>query len=748
VLGSYPSESEAKAAVARASRALGVNAQRRGERMDGDRHAHNAAATQASTGRRSCASNASIKQDHPDAFLFFRLGDFYEMFFEDAVRGAALLGLTLTSRNKQDPDPVPMCGIPWHQRDAYVAGCCEWDTRSRSAISSRIPSVAKGIVQRGVTEVLHAGLGDGRSLSRARREQLSRGNLARRDAVGVCLADASTGEMRVLETVWDDAGDVIARLASSDGCCRRGRSGRATRASLAALLRGARARRARCRSRRFAITSCSRGAGARVHRRARGSARGAAAPRRRWTISTACRWRRAAAATAASCRGRRGAALRRRDRATPRAVRACTGGEAAHTLWHHVNLRSARAGRGDLRQWLERPLVRPARSRRGSMRSRPGCARRRAAPRFAQALAARPDLERLGASRVRQGDAARSRRDARRAAPIARAGCRARRGRGRRSLAGVPALEARLAGRADRRSAGRLARGRHRADGLRRDRDALDDLAHSGKRWIAELEASERARTGISTLKVGYKPRVRLLPGSHAAPSRPRAARTTSGRQTLSAAERFVDAGAQVKEGEVLWRRGEAQGARARAVRSAARVHAGSSGAARDADTLSRLDAESALAEAAVRYAWTRPVVDDSDRAVARRRAPSVVERLVAARRVRAECARAPRLAPPDHPAHRARTWAARARTCARSRCRAARAGRLVRARRRARIGRVDRLFTRVGAADRLGAGRARSWSRCRRPRDPAPATRARSCCSTSSGRGTATYDGLALAGP
>ena len=61
------------------------------------------------------------KQEHPDAFLFFRLGDFYEMFLDDAVSGASLLGLTLTSRNKQDPQPIPMCGVPWHQRDAYVA---------------------------------------------------------------------------------------------------------------------------------------------------------------------------------------------------------------------------------------------------------------------------------------------------------------------------------------------------------------------------------------------------------------------------------------------------------------------------------------------------------------------------------------------------------------------------------------------------------------------------------------------------
>ena len=80
----------------------------------------------------------SLKREHPEAFLFFRLGDFYEMFFDDAVRGAQLLGLTLTSRNKQDPEPIPMCGVPWHQRDGYVSRLLRrWPRSFEAALAAR-----------------------------------------------------------------------------------------------------------------------------------------------------------------------------------------------------------------------------------------------------------------------------------------------------------------------------------------------------------------------------------------------------------------------------------------------------------------------------------------------------------------------------------------------------------------------------------------------------------------------------------
>ncbi len=62
-----------------------------------------------------------VKEGYPEAFVFFRLGDFYEMFFEDAVEGARLLDLTLTTRDKGREDAVPMCGVPYHAARGYVA---------------------------------------------------------------------------------------------------------------------------------------------------------------------------------------------------------------------------------------------------------------------------------------------------------------------------------------------------------------------------------------------------------------------------------------------------------------------------------------------------------------------------------------------------------------------------------------------------------------------------------------------------
>ena len=97
------------------------------------------------------------KQEHPDSFLFFRMGDFYELFFDDAVSAAQLLGLTLTSRNKQDPDPIPMCGFPWHQRDGYVARLLRLGHKVAICDQLEDPAQAKGLVQRGVTEVLTPG---------------------------------------------------------------------------------------------------------------------------------------------------------------------------------------------------------------------------------------------------------------------------------------------------------------------------------------------------------------------------------------------------------------------------------------------------------------------------------------------------------------------------------------------------------------------------------------------------------------
>src|SRR5689334_21453318 len=64
---------------------------------------------------------AAIKKEHPNALLFFRLGDFYELFFEDAVTAARELQITLTSRNKEKGTAIPMCGVPYHAAEGYIA---------------------------------------------------------------------------------------------------------------------------------------------------------------------------------------------------------------------------------------------------------------------------------------------------------------------------------------------------------------------------------------------------------------------------------------------------------------------------------------------------------------------------------------------------------------------------------------------------------------------------------------------------
>jgi len=99
------------------------------------------------------------KERYPDAILFFRMGDFYEMFFEDAVVASRELGLTLTSRNKgEDGEEIPMAGVPHHSARGYVNDLI--DNGFAVAICEQIedPSEAKGIVRRDVVRVVTPGV--------------------------------------------------------------------------------------------------------------------------------------------------------------------------------------------------------------------------------------------------------------------------------------------------------------------------------------------------------------------------------------------------------------------------------------------------------------------------------------------------------------------------------------------------------------------------------------------------------------
>src|SRR5215207_963738 len=96
------------------------------------------------------------KQACGDALLLFRMGDFYELFFDDAKTAARILGLTLTSRDKGE-NPIPMAGFPYHQLDSYLAKLIAGGLRAAVCEQVEDPKAAKGLVKREVTRVVTPG---------------------------------------------------------------------------------------------------------------------------------------------------------------------------------------------------------------------------------------------------------------------------------------------------------------------------------------------------------------------------------------------------------------------------------------------------------------------------------------------------------------------------------------------------------------------------------------------------------------
>ena len=99
----------------------------------------------------------AIKEQHQDSILFFRLGDFYEMFFKDAEIAAKELGLTLTSRNKEKDIDVPLAGIPYHSAAAYISKLVNKGYKIAICEQTEDPKQAKGLVKREVVKIITPG---------------------------------------------------------------------------------------------------------------------------------------------------------------------------------------------------------------------------------------------------------------------------------------------------------------------------------------------------------------------------------------------------------------------------------------------------------------------------------------------------------------------------------------------------------------------------------------------------------------
>ena len=141
-----------------------------------------------------------VKAEHKDAFLFFRLGDFYEMFYEDAKTAAPLLGLALTSRQK-----VPMCGVPFHAVNTYLSKLLRLGHKVAICEQVEDPRTAKGVVKREVIKVLTPGTAVEVEADDAKEPLTIAALDLGPDGWGLALADLVSGEMRTAEGAWAEA---------------------------------------------------------------------------------------------------------------------------------------------------------------------------------------------------------------------------------------------------------------------------------------------------------------------------------------------------------------------------------------------------------------------------------------------------------------------------------------------------------------------------------------------------------------
>jgi DNA mismatch repair protein MutS len=157
------------------------------------------------------------KSRHPDALIFFRVGDFYEMFNEDAIEGAKLLGLTLTSRNNGGASAVPLAGVPARARDEYLERLVRLGRRVAVCEQVEDPATAKGLVRREVVETVTPGavLTDGLLAARRNNWLVA---VTRTDAGAWCVAaaDVSTGEVHLSAVAGADLESELGALEPSE----------------------------------------------------------------------------------------------------------------------------------------------------------------------------------------------------------------------------------------------------------------------------------------------------------------------------------------------------------------------------------------------------------------------------------------------------------------------------------------------------------------------------------------------------
>jgi DNA mismatch repair protein MutS len=154
----------------------------------------------------------SIKQQVPHALLMFRLGDFYELFYDDAITASRELEITLTSRSKEKGQAIPMCGVPFHAAENYIARLIQKGHRVALCDQVEDPRFAKKLVKREITRVVTPGTATESSVLRSHENNYLAAVLPNGARAGLAHVDVSTGEFRATELNATDVGPALEHL--------------------------------------------------------------------------------------------------------------------------------------------------------------------------------------------------------------------------------------------------------------------------------------------------------------------------------------------------------------------------------------------------------------------------------------------------------------------------------------------------------------------------------------------------------
>src|SRR3954454_13359953 len=157
-----------------------------------------------------------IKQQVPNTLLMFRLGDFYELFFEDAVTAARELEITLTARNKEKGAPIPMCGVPFHAAEGYISRLIQKGYRVAICDQMEDARLTKTLVKREVTRIVTPGTAMDANLVRSRENNFLAAVAKGDGCAGVAHVDISTGEFRVTEMAPGDVAGALEHLGARE----------------------------------------------------------------------------------------------------------------------------------------------------------------------------------------------------------------------------------------------------------------------------------------------------------------------------------------------------------------------------------------------------------------------------------------------------------------------------------------------------------------------------------------------------